>query len=319
MSPSTLLSFIFACSFSLCVAQSAKAALIDKTWVSRAGNDTNPCTEASPCRTFGGALANTNDGGLISCLDAGEFSSRTIITISVTIDCSETRANHWNNNNGDAINVNAPGKIVILRGIDFTSAYLGGSSLGVNITGANLVIIENCVIRKFVRGIYDHRNEAGGLVVQDTAIDNIGPTNTSGGGITIVPGSGGSVRATLNRVTVAAAAFGIAADGSNSTAGINVTIRDSVSSNNKMDGVIAVTIPGGAPIGVTLINSASVYNNIGVRSLGPNVTVRVEGSKILGNTTGLVSDGVGALLSAGNNIVETNGANGAFSGPVPLK
>jgi hypothetical protein len=215
--------------------------------------------------------------------------------------------------------VDAPGKIVILRGIDFTSAYYGGSSLGVNITGANLVIIENCVIRRFFRGIYDHRNEAGGLVVQDTAIDNIGPTNSSGGGITIVPGSGGSVRATLNRVTVAAAAFGIAADGSNSTAGVNVTIRDSVTSNNSLDGVIAVTSPGGAPIGVALINSASLNNHIGVRSLGPNVTVRVEGSKIIGNGTGLVSDGVGALLSAGNNIVEANGTNGAFSGSVTLK
>jgi hypothetical protein len=58
-----------------------------------------------------------------------------------------------------------------------------------------------------------------------------------------------------------------------------------------------------------------VNNPIGIRSLGPNVTVRVDGSSVLGNSTGLSFSGGGALLSAGNNMVQANGINGSFSAP----
>jgi hypothetical protein len=57
----------------------------------------------------------------------------------------------------------------------------------------------------------------------------------------------------------------------------------------------------------------------GVRSIGPNVTVRVDGSSVIGNTAGLSFSAGGALLTAGNNMVRTNGADGAFSGPVALQ
>ena len=60
-------------------------------------------------------------------------------------------------------------------------------------------------------------------------------------------------------------------------------------------------------------------NAFGIRSLGPNVTVRASNSTIAGNGTGLSFGGGGALLTFGNNEVQANGANGAFSGPVPLQ
>jgi hypothetical protein len=62
-----------------------------------------------------------------------------------------------------------------------------------------------------------------------------------------------------------------------------------------------------------------VNNAFGIRSIGPNVTVRVDGSAAIGNSTGLSFSGDGALLTAGNNMVRTNGADGAFSGPVALQ
>ena len=81
----------------------------------------------------------------------------------------------------------------------------------------------------------------------------------------------------------------------------------------------AVTPSGGAPIGVYVKNTKSVNSALGIRSLGPNVTVRVDGSGVIGNGTGLSSSGGGALLTAGNNMVQANGSNGAFSGPVGLQ
>jgi hypothetical protein len=71
--------------------------------------------------------------------------------------------------------------------------------------------------------------------------------------------------------------------------------------------------------GVYVKNTKSVNNAFGIRSIGPNVTVRVDGSAAIGNSTGLSFSGGGALLTAGNNMVRTNGTDGAFSGPVALQ
>ena len=46
----------------------------DLSWVSqRSGLDTNSCTITLPCKTFAGAYAKTNSGGIVKALDAGEY------------------------------------------------------------------------------------------------------------------------------------------------------------------------------------------------------------------------------------------------------
>jgi hypothetical protein len=61
-------------------------AQLDITWVSqRSGLDTNSCTIAHPCKTFSGAYANTNSGGIIKALDAGEYGTINIAK-PITID-----------------------------------------------------------------------------------------------------------------------------------------------------------------------------------------------------------------------------------------
>ena len=132
----------------------------------------------------------------------------------------------------------------------------------------------------------------------------------------IRPGAGGTGQVVLDRVNAAGNVFGIAVDGSTSTGGINMTIADSFSSGNSQDGIVATTSGGGAPIGVMVKNTKSLNNGFGIRSLGPNVTVRVSNSAVIGNVTGLASGSGGALLSFGNNEVRANGADGAFSGSV---
>jgi hypothetical protein len=154
--------------------------------------------------------------------------------------------------------------------------------------------------------------------VRNVTLSNNGDAS-SGAGILVKPSGTGSARVTLDRVFTSKNTFGIAIDGSASTAGINATITDSVSTGNAQDGIVATTIGGGAPIGVMVKTSKSVNNSFGVRSIGPGVTVRVDGSAVIGNGTGLASLSGGALLSFGNNNVEANGVNGAFSGSVALK
>jgi hypothetical protein len=169
-------------------------------------------------------------------------------------------------------------------------------------------------------GIAFTPNGPAKLIVTDSIITGNRDTTGAGAGILVNPQTGGSAEVALERVKVVSNAFGIAFDGTGSTAGINATIADSLFSANTQDGIIATTPSGGAPIGVLVTNTRSVNNTgFGIRSIGPGVTVRVEGSKVSGNSTGLGSFGGGALLSAGNNIDEANGANGAFSGALAFK
>jgi hypothetical protein len=291
-------------------------AQVPHSWVSSTGNGT-VCTRTAPCADFFTAQNATNAGGIISVLDPGDYGGLTI-TKSLTIRAegadggatSEITGGFW-----VAVNAGAT-DVVTLEGLHFSGA--GGSILFVG--GAHLEVVR-CVFtnQNFSgsAGIRFAPNGASKLSVTDTVINNFG--SGTGGGIVINPQSGGSALVNLERVTVNGNAFGIAADGSNSTAGINMTIADSMIGGNSQDGIIATTPGGGAPIGVMVKNTKSVNNAFGIRSLGPNVTVRASNSTIAGNGTGLSFGGGGSLLTFGNNEVRANGTDGAFSGSVGLQ
>ncbi len=66
-------------------------------------------------------------------------------------------------------------------------------------------------------------------------------------------------------------------------------------------------------------NTKSVNNAVGIRSIGPNVTVRVNNSDIAGNSASLSFGAGSALLTFGNNRLRSNGVDGASSGPVALQ
>ena len=98
-----------------------------------------------------------------------------------------------------------------------------------------------------------------------------------------------------------------------------MTIANSGVHRNAQDGIVATTSPGGAPIGILIKNTRSLSNTNGIRATGPGVTVRADNASVSGNSTGLVVNNGASLLSYGNNNVDANGDNGAFSGSVGLK
>jgi hypothetical protein len=291
------------------------------TWVASYGSDTNntTCSRTSPCLTFQQAHDQTDPNGQVNCIDAGSgtVSSQVTVTKSITIDCP---AGLLLGVNTLAVQISAPGAVVRLRNLSFNGLHYG--NVGIDFVSGAALIVENCAIANYNNfdaiGIRFRPSAPAQLVVTNTSVDANG-FQQSGGGIVIKPQPGGTAQVTLNGVSVAKNVFGIAVDGSNSTGGINMTINDSVSSSNLNDGIIATTPSGGAPIGVYVKNTRLANNGFGIRSIGPNVTVRVDGSGIIGNSTGLTFSGGGKLLSAGNNFVEANAVNGAFSGAVTLK
>jgi hypothetical protein len=292
-------------------------ALNDHSWVSSTGGGT-ACTRAAPCADFGTAIGATNAGGVISVLDSGDYGPP-LITKSLTIRAEGVDGGQTvkpSNSGGFFIQISAgAGDVVTLEGLHFNGAT--GIFFA---SGGHLHVVRSVITNQNFSGgigISFAPTSASKLSVTDTVITNMG--SGTGGGIVIRPNSGGSAEVNLERVTVNGNAFGIAADGTGSTGGINMTIADSMIGGNAQDGIIAVTPSGGAPIGVYVKNTKSVNNAFGFRSIGPNVTVRVDGSAAIGNSTGLSFSSGGALLTFGNNAVRANGIDGAFSGPVALQ
>jgi hypothetical protein len=291
-------------------------ALNEHSWVSSTGTG-SACTRAAPCSNFATAQTATSAGGIVSVVDPGEYGGLAI-TKSLTIRAEGAEGGgtatpalglFW-------IDVQAgPNDVVVLEGLHFSGAG------GVRIYSAGHMHIVRCVFANGNNaadsGVKFAPNSPSKLSVTDTVILNEGLG--TGGGIVISPQAGGGAQVNLERVVVNGNAFGIAVDGTGSTAGINMTIADSMVGGNSQDGIVATTPAGGAPVGIYVKNTKSVNNNIGIRSIGTNVTVRVDGSSIIGNSTGLSSSGGGALLTFGNNAVQANGANGSFSGMVTLQ
>src|SRR5262245_20155668 len=82
------------------------ALAIPETWVASNGSGMT-CTRAAPCATFAAAQDATDNGGMIKCIDAGNFGTITI-TKSITIDCTGTNGG-ISSSSGNGVFVNTPG------------------------------------------------------------------------------------------------------------------------------------------------------------------------------------------------------------------
>jgi hypothetical protein len=285
----------------------AAYALNDKSYLKVGTN--GACTLGDPCGSLSTAVAQTNPNGVITFLDSGDYFDIATISKSLTFDGTGTSVTVFR------IIVDGPDVTLTIRGIHFFGT---GSEVGIDFQNGAALIIEDSTLRHYFRAVNFAPGTAAKLFVRDVLVTESG-SGSVGGGIIVAPRSGGSAQVSLERATVVKGVFGMVADGSSSTAGINMTIWDSVSSGNSQDGIIATTSTGGAPIGVMVSNTASANNGFGIRSIGPNVTVRVENSKVIGNGTGVTSLNGGGLVTFGNNVVRANGTDGGFTAAAGLQ
>jgi len=273
-----------------------------RTWVSRVGNDSNPCSTTAPCRTFAAAIAKTLVNGEINCVDAGGFDMVTI-TKSITIDCHDVFASILNVG-ANGINILfdnfAPTdtrKTVRLRNLNING--LAAGLIGINITGAvnaenSAVFIEDCLVDGMSagarRGISDTRT-AGELSIANTTVRNIG-----GIAIVIAPvGDARRIEATLDGVRVQNAELGIAIGRP-----ARVLINRSLLSGHTTSGIEA---NGGVELNID--HSTITNNGAGVRA-GGGAVIRLSNNTIAFNHTGIA----GATTSFGNNRISGNTAAG---------
>jgi hypothetical protein len=300
---------------------SAATTTIAHTWVSGSGSDTNPCTFASPCLTFQGALSNTSAGGLITAKDAGDF-GQVSISKSVTIDGSNLGSITISGNN-DAIyittSVNVTLRNLTINGLGslFYGIYDrdGGTLIvnncdleniafaGVSFSGAGNLTVENSRIESFIGGgatigIEIAANAAQYVVVKNTVID-ASPISAGNYGLVISSGAG-FVQASLQNVTI----MGAGLEAVYAQTG-NTQITGSVITQSNY-GVVA----NGATISVA--SSMITANTTGVCSTTGS-KIRLDNNDIYDNTTAIANCG-GTYKTSGTN--RTSGAINATAAEV---
>jgi hypothetical protein len=269
---------------SFALTASPASAQATRTWVSGVGDDANPCSRTAPCKTFAGAISKTAPGGEINCLDPGGFGGVTI-TKALSIVCQYTEGGVLSAGagvNGVVVNAGVNDNIY-LRGIDFHGA--GNAQNGVRFVAGGSLTIEDCVIRAYQassgQGVSFQPTGTSRLVINNTTIAYNG-TGATGGGILIQPTGAGVANAVLNHVRVTMNAnAGVLVNGAST-----VMITNSVVSNNP---------------------------SFGIRTASGSPTVRVGGTQISANGTG-VSVGAGTIESYCTNQLNGNSGDGAFFG-----
>ncbi len=263
------------------------ALAIPETWVASNGGGV-ACTRAAPCANFQTAHLATDPGGIIKCVDAGNFGA-VGITKSITIDCTGTNGGIVSVPGGPGVEISAAGVDVTLRGLSVDGSGAGGF-IGVRMANGNRLNIEDCRISGYAFGI------------------------------TIQPTGSVAVRVALTRVQVERNITGIVANGTTSTGSIVVQVRDSVVANNGGNGINALTIPGGAFTAFVVDRSSIILNFVdGIHADGAGAVFHLGHSTVIGNAGGLIVANGGQILSYQNNQASGNGVDGAPTGVLTVK
>ena len=280
------------------------AAQATRTWVSGVGDDANPCSRTAPCKTFAGAISKTAASGEINVLDPGGFGAVTI-TKSITIDGSggSLAGVLVSVTNGLIISAGSS-DTVTLRNLDINglSGYANPGLSGVKILGAGKVVLQNLRIDGFQTAAVEIVPSSAGtqVVIDDVTVASCSP---SGNGVNVTGAAAATVKLSLSKVRV-----------SHCTIGLNVTDNATVSAYDS-DFVFNTTgvsvVPSTLASTVTLEGSRVTGNTTGVLVTGANALVRLSNSSVLDNTTGLASSGGAVIQSFNNNRLRGNGTDGA--------
>jgi hypothetical protein len=298
----------------LLLASGSAYAQATRTWVSGVGDDANPCSRTAPCKTFAGAISKTAASGIINCIDPGGFGAVTI-TKSITISCKPVEGSTLASSTTGVI-INGAGINVVLRGLDLDGSP--STSPGVNgirfVQGASL-IVEDCTIRDFGAAAPN----GNGILINNTSLvakvhvvnSNItgNGNGTGGAGIQIAPTGTGGAKVTVSNTSLSNNVVGIRADSVGTSGAIDVTVTDTTATEAPFHGFVALGSGGAVRM---MLNRVTSANNAGegLRSVGGNAVIRVGGSVVTGNGTGLVVSG-GQIQSYGNNQINGNTVDGS--------
>ena len=262
-------------------------ALNNRSAVSINGLDTNPCTVASPCRSFSTAMLVTTDKGEIVALDTAGYGPFTIAQ-NVTVSGATGIHAAITATSGNGITINGGSRVYVQN-----LYILGGGTGGIGIAegGALRVFISNCFIQGFV-GAGIQGTVAAVFVDHSYIADN-------GAGIDFAPSSG-SVDHCQILQNITGVHVGTSVAGSSI---IEVTLNDLAIRYSTVG--VAVDAPNGGKSVVCNIEHSSITQN----NNGLHLTA-TPGTIVVNLTHNFIehADGSGAYTAntAGTNTIISN-------------
>ena len=291
---------VFLCLFVLFIAVNSFADAA-RTWVSGTGDDLNPCTFTSPCRTFAGALVKTMVGGQITVKDVGSFGTVTI-NKSVTIEGGgELASVQFSSGGAIAIDLNgndAGGNTVVLRGLKIFST--SGSGYGVFVTGTvpTHVHVIDTTFTNTTTAVSMFPNAAGSSL----SVENVEASSIELAGFLVGPPAAGTpLKLTMNDVRMSQGAPYSPWAGVRVYANTNGTISNS-SFRNGFHG-IAVESPS-VRLNVVRTVLADNYGG-GLQHNAAGITTMLDGCSIFNNAVGIANTG-STVIGFTNNAVAGN-------------
>lgn len=206
---------------SVLVCATAASAQATRTWVSGLGDDINPCSRTSPCKTWAGGYTKTAAGGEVDALDPGGFGYVTLAK-PLTLDGAGAFASILGPNvTGIKVAFKDPadaGKTVRLRRLSLNG--LGTGVAGIVVESGS-VLIEDCSITGFKDGVVV---AAGARVF----LRNVTISGNTGTGVSVAAGGA----ATLSRSTIIHNGTGLSA----ASGGRIASFKDNAVHDNGVDG-----------------------------------------------------------------------------------
>jgi len=305
--PLTVLATALACSLATAPAH-ARA----RVFVASYGNDANPCTFGSPCKTFQQAVNVVDAGGEVTAIDSAGFGPINI-TKAVTITSPDgVEAGIVPSPGGDAIDINAGANdVVVLRGLTLNGANTAYNGIVFN-SGASL-LVSNCVVQDFVTDGINLNTGNGILITLTAGTDLFTITDTTVAnnlvGIAYLPRGTATVNGVISHVNATNnQARGIMIGGGTATGGsAAVTISDSVASNNRSIGISADINPGSTTVKLLIDNVTASGNGAGIEVTGTtNMNVLLGRSFITGNSVGIQNNTSNTFYTYQNNQIDLN-------------
>jgi hypothetical protein len=257
---------------------SAPANARARVFVASYGNDSNPCTFGSPCKTFQQAVNGVDAGGEVTAIDSAGFGPINI-TKAVTITSpSGVEAGIVPTAGGDAIDINAgPNDAVVLRGLTLNGS---GGAFGILFNSGASLTVENSAIRGFnTDGI---KFIPAGMTTK-LFLSNSQVSGNGSSGIFVYPSGTANTFVSLNHVeTNNNGRWGTYVNGI-ATIGLGViqaAISDSVSSGNGDTGYYNNAYGTGQFVFMTIFRSVANFNQKGVVVDGTNATINISRSMV---------------------------------------
>jgi hypothetical protein len=303
--PFALLAAALACSLF------AEPALAQRVFVSASGNDSNPCSFASPCRSFQHAHDVTSANGEIDVLDPAGYGP---LTITKAISIQGHGFSGISVPSGvNGITINAPSTAAVhLNGLLIDGNNVGGAGILFN-TGKSLTV-ENCIVRRSGGGSGLAFRPTGTTKSTLAVSDSYFSDNVSNG-LDVEPQSSGPVTAAITRSGFYDNGnINFFVYGANGTGAVNVAVTDSVAANSfSFNGATGFAVSAGSNRSVSnlsLTRCLAVGNSIGVDADSFNATIWLAQSTVTGNGQGFSQSNGGVINTYGDNSIAAGNQGG---------